>query len=457
MRTPRRALLALAALAACSGPQARTKKSVAELLSAGDYRAAAAEIESRVEEYGAANYALYHLDLGLALHYAGRHAESARSLQAAERRIEELYTKSVSAAAGRLLANENIQEYRGHASDRAFALLFDALNHVHLGKPESALVSVRRMESYLDELGRSSDGRRRYTGDGLAHYLAALLHAEAGKADDARVSWELARATYARHRERYGLTPPSLPSPEVPAGMGELVLLHYNGPAPRKISVASNETAAGDAPAPAKDAPADAPAAAPGAQPGQANGLTGAAKRAAGATVKAAGATVKAAAGAVGGAMDLAGEAAKTVAGTLLRTAHPEYVQDPFQTAASELETPEGAVASELYADFFAVASRDLEDELLILKTRSTLRATLKLAAQAATGVDAAGSEFADVRSWSTLPSQIRMARKALPPGRYEPTIRYRDAAGRELLARKLPPVEIVAGRRSWLWDKTTL
>ena len=282
--------LAAVLLAACTGPQARTKKTMAELLAAGDYAAAAREVESRKDEYGPSNSALYHLDLGLALHYAGRHLESAQSFEAAERRLDELYTKSVAAAAGRLLANENIKDYRGQPSDRALGQFFDALNYVFLGRPEEALVAVRRLEAYLDELGRASAGARSYTDDALARYLAALLYRETGKDDDARISYEAARKAYARYPSLYGTGVPALAPPAIPEGMGEIVFLHYNGPAPRKVSVAG--------------AGAKTPEAASAAASAPSSGLVGAAKRAAGATVKAA-----------TGVVSLAGDVAGAAAG----------------------------------------------------------------------------------------------------------------------------------------------
>lgn len=370
-------LTALAlALAACTGPEERTKRSVAELLLAGDYASAARAIEERKDEYGPSNYVLYHLDLGLTLHYAGRHEQSARSLEAAETRLEALYTKSASAAAGRLIANENIKDYRGQPSDRALGHIFNALNYVFLGKPDEALVEVRRLEADLEELGRAASGARSYTDDAFAHYLAALLYADSGKADDARISHESARKAYARQ----STAPPSAPPPAVAEGVGELVFLHYNGPAPRKISVS---------------------------------------------------------------------------AGVILPTAYPKYIQDPFRVAGSELEAGEEFIRTELYSDISAIVDGDLRDDLNALKKRSALRATLKLVQQAATGVDASASEFADVRSCSAIPAQIRLARLALKPGVYRPTVRYRDAAGKEVFTRTLPEIRVDAGRRVWMWDKT--
>ncbi|PIR18534.1 MAG: hypothetical protein COV48_06970 [Elusimicrobia bacterium CG11_big_fil_rev_8_21_14_0_20_64_6] len=430
--------LALAlTLAACTGSQARVKKTVAELLAAGDPAAASRLIESRRDEYGPSNAALYDLDLGLALHYAGAYRQSSRRIGSAEARLEELYTKSVSAAGGRLIANENIADFRGRPLDRVLGQIFDALNYTLLGEPDEALVAVRRMEAYLDEVGRTAPAQAPYSDDGLARYLAALLYSDSGRADDARISFEAAQKAYARYEALYGLKAPALASPAVPEEMGELVLIHYNGPAPRKLAVSA--TAGEEAP-PAKETESSA---AP--KGGQAR------ERLAGAAAG----TLRATGDAVGSVARAASGATRAVVGAVLNTSYPRYVQDASRVAGSEVDTSEGKVATDVFTDIFAIVSRDLGEDIARLKARSTMRAILKLAQHAATGVDASGSEFADVRSWSTLPAQIRLARAPLKPGSHRVVVRRLDAAGGVVSTRVFENVRIRPGRRTWLIDQT--
>lgn len=434
-----RRLLALAlTLAACTGPQVRAKKTVAELLAAGDPAAASRLIESRRDEYGPSNAALYNLDLGLALHYAGAYRESSRRFQAAETRLEELYTKSVSAAGGRLIANENIADFRGRPLDRVLGQFFDALNYTLLGEPDEALVAVRRMEAYLDELGQAAQAP--YHDDGLGRYMAAMLYSDSGRPDDARISFEAAKRAYARYKSLYGLEAPALASPGVPEEMGELVLIHYNGPAPHKVAVSAT---AGE-PAPPAEESADSSAAPKDSE--ARGGLSGVATGALRATGHAVGSIARAASGAT-----------RAVVGAVLNTSYPRYAQDASRVTGSEVETSEGKVATAVFTDVFAIVSRDLEEDVTRLKTRSIMRATLKLAQQAATGVNASGSEFADVRSWSTLPAQIRLARSPLKPGSHRVVVRRLDSAGRVVSSRLFENVRIRSGQRTWLIDQTSV
>ena len=120
--------------------------------------------------------------------------------------------------------------------------------------------------------------------------------------------------------------------------------------------------------------------------------------------------------------------------------------------AMSFLRAESGQV---LVQDIAAIAAKDLSERIALIKTRSAARGVLKLAAQAATNVDASESQFADTRSWSTLPAQIRMARLKLPPGRYDLTVRFLDSSGKEVSTQILKGVTVTAGRRTWLTCRT--
>ena len=71
------------------------------------YEAALKRIEKEKEgSYGQKNQVLYYLDHGADQHDAGKFKESEESFEKAERRMEELYTKSVSRAAGTLMRTD---------------------------------------------------------------------------------------------------------------------------------------------------------------------------------------------------------------------------------------------------------------------------------------------------------------------------------------------------------------
>jgi uncharacterized protein len=432
------AFLALA-LAACGGPSGSMRKDVNASLAGRDFAAAERKVVAAKESsYGKKNMVLYYLDLGAVQHDAGKFKESDESLDRAERRMEELYTKSVTRAAGTLMLNDTTTEYAGERFERALVNAYRALNYTFLNKREDALVEVRKLsrllQEYSDVYGAKSTA---YKDDAFAQFLASLLYEDDGRPDDARIAREKSRKAYEAWKKGYGTPVPALEPAGERKGAGEVVFIHYNGVAPRKvsktISVAWREALTH------LDATQDDEAQAGQARRAIAAGLSG-----------------------------------KAIA-----VAFPDYVQDAFQIAGSRVEAAGMTVPTELASDISAIARKDLEERLGVIRARAIARATVKfilakaasdaaakkygknswqaLLTQAGGAVAAVATEVADTRAWATLPAQFRVARLYLPPGLHDVTVTYTGASGATLSTQHFKGVSVVKGRRTYLRDRTAL
>jgi hypothetical protein len=437
-RLPFAVLAGALALSGCAGPSIKAKQTSNQMMASGNFEGAAAFLEKAKEkEYGKHNAVLYHLDVGTVLHHAGKFKESDEHFDMAERRMEELYTKSVSQAAGTLLLNDTTQEYSGEVFERALTNVFRALNYVFLGQPDEALVEARKVEQFLDEVNAKRERKSVYKDDAFARYLDSLLYSDSGKPDDARISYEAAKSAYQWYASKY-----QTPAPEF--GLkpldkdegGEVVFIHFNGIAPRKISktfqVAWNEGLLA-----MKASKGDSQDAAT--QQQVENALR---------------------AGIVGNAITVA---------------YPDYVQDPFSIVASELRLGDASAKTLLMEDVSAIAAGDLKDRIAVIRTRAIARATIKfLLAKAAEkqaekqggkslalltkivgSAVAAATEVADTRGWSTLPAQIRMARLRLPPGRHDLSATFTNAANAVVATHLFQGVEVRKGKRTYIAYRT--
>ncbi|MDD5302180.1 MAG: hypothetical protein PHS14_03650 [Elusimicrobia bacterium] len=439
-------LAAAAAFAAagCTGPSSVSKRTVNTFLAQRQYAQAEAYLDAEKEsEYGKRNMVLYYLDKGLVQQHAGKYKESDASFDVAERRMDELYTTSVSKASGMLLINDATMDYAGEPFERALTHVCRALNYVFLGNNDEALVESRKVERFLTELGDKAGSRAVYKDDAFARYLDALLYADAGKKDDARISYQAAQAAYADYEKAYGTPLPRFEFVKGPKKRGEIVFIHYNGVAPRKITktfqVAWNQALplmqkSGDAEA--EDARVK-------------NALT---------------------AGFMGSAVTVA---------------FPAYTQDPYAITTSEIFVDSRPVATTiLMEDVSAIAAKTLENRMGAIKARAIARATIKyilaetaskaaakacdqmpggfLAVQAcklgsrgiAHGV-AAASEYADTRGWAVLPAQIRMARVKLEPGVHDVSIYYKNSTGVMISSQTFSGVLVADRKRTYLSART--
>lgn len=154
-----------------------------------DYAKAMADVRKNKDWYGSSNRLLYHMDLGILHHYAGKYDSSIIELSKAVAVHEELFAKSVSNEALSLVTNDNARPYRGRPHEIVLLHQFLAFNYLALGKYDDALVEARQTQMFLDELKRKGgDDAKAYTDDGMFRYLAALAYQGTGQRDDAAIS-----------------------------------------------------------------------------------------------------------------------------------------------------------------------------------------------------------------------------------------------------------------------------
>ncbi len=143
-------------LVGCAYVQTQVKhyESIEEDFSSHFYSGAAEKIEKAKNEgkYEGKDKVLYYLDMGIALHFAGRYAESNEFLDKAEIAIEENFTKSISKVMISFLLNDNVLDYAGEDYEDIFTNIIKNLNYIHLKKTEDAMVEIRRTNLKLSRL-----------------------------------------------------------------------------------------------------------------------------------------------------------------------------------------------------------------------------------------------------------------------------------------------------------------
>lgn len=420
----------------CAGPSASHKLELNRRIASKDWANAAAHIEAAKDrEYGDKNSVLYWLDLAAVLHDARRYAESDDCLDKAERRMDELYTQSLTRAGLTFLVNDNADVYEGQLHERTLLHLLRGLNYAYQGKRDEAAVEARKVSAFLAEVSdRAGDAHLTYRDDAFAHYLSGLLFEDQGRFDDARISIRASRSAYEWYATEFGVPQPHLDPGVGSPGDGELVVLHYNGLAPRR------ETAT------LQVAWDNAIALVHASEEGTEN-------------------------------VQVKNAIVAGLSGNAITVALPTFVQDSFLIQSSEIRVGDVAAPTVLMQDVAAIARHNLEEKLPALQAKAVVRATIKFvlakvveaeakqrlgnAAGFLVGIAgrsvAAGTEVADTRCWSTLPAQFRMARLRLPPGTHDVKVRYFAADGSVVTEELLEAVTVSAGLRTYVHVRTAI
>ena len=415
-------LSAVALLSCASGINLDYQREVDELLRQGAHDETVKSIVAAGKDiYGERNRLLYHMDLGLALQFAGEYEKSARQFEMADALGSDLYTRSLSGEAASLFTSDLSIPYAGEEFERILVNVFNALNYAFLGKLEDSLVEVRRVVARFEDL--RSQGAGRYAADPFALYLAGMFYENAGEADNALISYRKAWKYYRAQEPALGVAPPRALVRdyvrlsqrlgvdvdaealdyvgEVGDGRaGEVVVLHYFGPGPRKVGrIVEVSLGRGLVHAYAMDVQSEDQ-------------------------------------NRVRQALSVAKGMAST---TQVTIAYPVFEQPPRAAVAALVRSPScGEAHSVLVEDVSAIARVNLEDRMERQWPKIVGRVVLKflsarivgevgkelsgnsgvgLLLQLATQGAMSASEAADTRGWRTLPAEIHMTRLSCPAG----------------------------------------
>ncbi len=439
MPTLRRTLLALILtggvflLISCSGYADKVAKLRGELAS-GHPEAALVCLEDEYGDGGDNPGLPFLFERGTLLYLNGDLDGSQAAFATAELVIEDLYTRSLSREAARLLINDTMQAYRGELFERVWLHYYRALAYLEAGERPAAAVEGRAAVEDLQRMADTGPDEAKYRNDPFLQYFAGLLYELDGELNDAWISYMEAERLYrasdiygvrvpaglardliragdrlgfneeaARYRERY---PDADPAPADPA-LAEVILLVDTGIVPGKISQRL-------------DFPIY-------------TGKDGEDDEAAWAT-----ATL---------AYDnwLYRESRDLELEYILSIALPA-VDEGQATPKLSWSAGDRAGSLEPAADLGALSRQCLEDRYGGIMIRTVARALLKYWTKEkveekqgkgwglVTDILGSVTEVADTRSWSTLPGHVHVARLFLPPGQHNVSVRGAGYGGEGLV-----------------------
>ncbi len=361
--------------------------------------------------YGTNNQLLYLLDKSLVLHLAHDYTKSIKVFEETKLKFDELYTHSITKGLGTWVINDYTAPYHGEDFEHVLVNIFQALNFAALDNFVEALVEAREVDSKLWVINSqyAPDQKNVYKEDAFARFLMGILY-EANQTpqddNDAFISYRRAAEIYTKdYAANYGLSVPKLLQDNLLAAsqfMGPAELREYQRRYPEAEGISLKE----------KQKKAQVYLI-------QYNGLI----------------PIKI----------QSSIAIPLPDGFVARLAFPKYHERFYEIIASQLiaENKKGGrlvSESELAQDLAGIAVKNLENRKIRVLAKAALRPAGKYFLERAGekgireryGDDSAlgfkigaslfnlASERADLRSWQSLPAQIRIARLILEPGEYD-------------------------------------
>ena len=158
----------------------------------GQYEKAAEQLDKGLKDQGDSgrDLLLYLLDLGLALHSAGKYPESNKAFLRADKIAEIKDYTSLATEGATFLTSENIKDYKGEDFEKVLINTYLSINYALMGDYENALVEARRVNRKLHLM--VTDGQRKYKQNAFARYLSAAIYESEGNWNDAYVDYKMA-------------------------------------------------------------------------------------------------------------------------------------------------------------------------------------------------------------------------------------------------------------------------
>ncbi|MCW8957175.1 MAG: hypothetical protein OQL09_09855, partial [Gammaproteobacteria bacterium] len=115
---------------------AQKSASMRQFLEQGRPELALIEAEKRSED----DLVMANMNLGMLRRLVGDYKGSNEAFELAKKRIEELYTTSITQAAGTVIINDETMDFDGDPHEKVLVHLYKASNYLDMGMPDSARV-----------------------------------------------------------------------------------------------------------------------------------------------------------------------------------------------------------------------------------------------------------------------------------------------------------------------------
>ncbi len=173
----------------CAGYASRIREP-RNYFESGNYEAAASKLKVLVEANDN-DKLLYLMDLGMVYHTARRYPEAIKVFLEAEKLAEINDYTSISQEVGSVIGNDDAKFYRGEDFEKILINVYLALDFTLSGQWDSALVECRKVNHKLDLM--ISQGQKPYERNAFAKYLAAALFESQGELNSAFVDYRQLR------------------------------------------------------------------------------------------------------------------------------------------------------------------------------------------------------------------------------------------------------------------------
>lgn len=189
---PRLWLLGLLLLSGCATTYMDVMQQVDQDLS---HQQPEAALKTLDKLQGGKDQALYLLNKAMVLRMTGDYADSVKVFEQAKPLMEYLEATSVTESASAFTLSENLRTYQPPLYERLMVHVYQGLNFLQLGQPDSARVEAQQVDDLLKRLYPNADAAPN-GGDAFPRYFSGLVYENMAEYSDAMIAYRQAYKSY---------------------------------------------------------------------------------------------------------------------------------------------------------------------------------------------------------------------------------------------------------------------
>lgn len=138
------------------------------------------------------NYALFRMEKGMLLYLDKQYDQAIKLWLQADKRLDDLYTTSITRTASSYVINDSMSDYEGEAHERVLLPIFSSIAFFANNNLDNSQVMIRRTYDLTNNLQNENAGKNTFKYDAFSHYFAGLVYEAKNNWDNAIVEYKLA-------------------------------------------------------------------------------------------------------------------------------------------------------------------------------------------------------------------------------------------------------------------------
>ncbi|KAB8036277.1 hypothetical protein GCL60_15955 [Silvanigrella paludirubra] len=175
-----------------SGCQSYTQENqkIRQVLYSGKFAEATAQLDESSLATESRNYALFTMEKGMLLYLQGDYTKAINQWQKSDRKLDDLYTTSISKTTASFIVNDSMSDYTGEAHERFLIPIFSSVAFFANNDQNNSLVMVRRTNDIKKALDNDNEGVNLFKYDAFSNYFSGMVFETKGEWDNAIISYK---------------------------------------------------------------------------------------------------------------------------------------------------------------------------------------------------------------------------------------------------------------------------